>query len=156
MFKLIKNKIDLTSSKNHGAQVVNSVNEKTKKIDEKKKINEFIPKEIIIKKEFDKFEEVKRIYESGGELRELAGEDKARIFVKGKYYPALITTRSLGDEIASQIGVKSNPHISTYKLEDRINYYLLLCTDGIFNAVKIEDIVSIIENNDFCIFIFLN
>jgi serine/threonine protein phosphatase PrpC len=110
-----------------------------------------------LNKNFDKFEEIKRIYESGGEIRELAGEDKARIFVKGKYYPALISTRSIGDEIASQIGVRAEPHIVRYKLDDKINYYLLMCTDGIHNVVKIEDIVTIIENNDVCnIYLFFS
>ena len=32
-------------------------------------------------------EELRRIYESGGEIRKLAGEEKSRIFVKGKYWP---------------------------------------------------------------------
>ena len=102
----------------------------------------------LLNKNFDKFNEVKRIYESGGEIRELAGEDKGRIFVKGKYYPAILTTRSIGDVIASQIGVVSTPHICRYKMDPKIDYYLLMCTDGISNAVKIEDIVTIIENHD--------
>ena len=80
----------------------------------------------------------------------MAGEDKARIFVKGKYYPAIISTRSIGDEIASQIGVKSDPHICRYKMDPKINYYLVMCTDGVSNAVKIEDIVTIIENHEVC------
>ena len=101
-------------------------------------------------KNFDKFDETRRIYESGGEIRELAGEEKARIFVKGKYYPALITTRSIGDEIASQIGVKSEPHITCYKLNEKIEYNILMCTDGITNALKIEDVVGIVENSDVC------
>jgi len=104
----------------------------------------------ILNQDFDKFEEVKRIYESGGEIRILSGEEKARIFVKGKYYPALTTTRTIGDEIASQIGVKPDPHIVRYKLDEKTNYYLLLCSDGISNVLKIEDIVNIIENNDVC------
>ena len=70
--------------------------------------------------------------------------------MKGKYYPALITTRSIGDEIASQIGVKPEPHISCYTLNERIDYHLLVCTDGISNVLKIDDIVGIIENNDLC------
>lgn len=101
-------------------------------------------------KNFNKFDETKRIYESGGEFRQLAGEDKSRIFVKGKYYPAIITTRSIGDEIGSQIGIKSEPHIISYKLKEKIDYNLLICSDGISNAVTIEDIVGIIENNDTC------
>lgn len=99
-------------------------------------------------KSFDKFNETKRIYESGGEIRQLAGEDKSRIFVKGKYYPALITTRSIGDEIASQIGVMSEPHITTYSLKEKVDYYLVLCTDGISNVMEINDLIEIIENND--------
>jgi serine/threonine protein phosphatase PrpC len=42
------------------------------------------------------------------------------------------------------------PHLTYYKLKEKIEYNLLMCTDGISNAIKIEDIVGIIENNDVC------
>lgn len=130
---------------------INSARKASAEGEKQTKLQNFLfQKENVVNKDYDKFEEIKRIYESGGEIREIAGEEKARIFVKGKYYPALITTRSIGDEIASQIGVQHEPHITKYRLDEKINYYLLICTDGISNAVKIEDIVTIIENNDVC------
>jgi serine/threonine protein phosphatase PrpC len=95
-------------------------------------------------------EEVRRIYECGGEIRKLAGEEQSRIFVKGKYFPGLINTRSLGDQIGSQIGISSVPHISKYSFHEKFNYYLLICTDGISNVLKTENLKSTVENNDGC------
>ena len=65
--------------------------------------------------------EIRRIYENGGEMRKLLGETKCRIFVKGKYFPGLINTRSLGDQIGKGIGILSTPHITTFKLEKFTN-----------------------------------
>lgn len=95
-------------------------------------------------------DEVRRIYENGGEVRKLAGERIWRIFLKGKYFPGLICTRSLGDLIGREIGVISTPHIVKYQCDERYNYYLIMCTDGISNNVTIDKMVSIIEANDLC------
>ena len=65
--------------------------------------------------------EIRRIYENGGEIRKLIGENKRRIFVKGKSFPGLINTRSLGDQIGKGIGILSTPHIRTFKLEKFTN-----------------------------------
>jgi serine/threonine protein phosphatase PrpC len=104
---------------------------------------------------FDMDQEVKRIYECGGEIRRLAGEDQSRIFVKGKYFPGLINTRSIGDQIGSSIGISSIPHTSQTIFNDKFNYYLLLCTDGISNVLNVENLKSIIENNEGCNFILI-
>jgi serine/threonine protein phosphatase PrpC len=101
-------------------------------------------------KNFDMNDELRRIYECGGEVRKLAGEDKFRIFVKGKYFPGLINTRSLGDQIGSNIGVMQTPHISKYVFQEKNKYYLIMCTDGVTNVLKNDAIVNIIENNDLC------
>ena len=93
-------------------------------------------------------EELRRIYEYGGEIRKLAGEEKSRIFIKGKYYPGLINTRSLGDQIGMGIGIISLPHIARYNLSDTNNYHLMICTDGISNVSKPDKLVNIVENND--------
>lgn len=103
-----------------------------------------------VHKNFDINEELRRIYECGGEIRKLAGEEKSRIFVKGKYFPGLINTRSLGDQIGNSIGVLQTPHICKYPFQEKNNYYLIMCTDGISNVLKNEAIVGIIENNDVC------
>ena len=96
---------------------------------------------------FDIKEELRRIYESGGEIRKLAGEEKSRIFVKGKYFPGLINTRSIGDQIGASIGIICTPHVSKINFNDGI-YYLVIATDGIINVLKAENIISIIENSD--------
>jgi serine/threonine protein phosphatase PrpC len=93
-------------------------------------------------------EEVRRIYECGGEIRKLAGEEQSRIFVKGKYFPGLINTRSLGDQIGTNIGISNIPHITKYAFHEKFNYYLLICTDGISNVLKVDNLKSTIENND--------
>ncbi len=103
-----------------------------------------------VHKNFDINEELRRIYECGGEIRKLAGEEKSRIFVKGKYFPGLINTRSLGDQIGNTIGVLQTPHICKYPFQEKNNYYLIMCTDGISNVLKNDSIVGIIENNDVC------
>ncbi len=92
--------------------------------------------------------EIRRIYEHGGEMRKLLGETKSRIFVKGKYFPGLINTRSLGDQIGKGIGILSLPHITTYKLNKGISYYLLMCSDGINNVFPIMKLVNIIQENE--------
>lgn len=95
-------------------------------------------------------EDLRRIYENGGEVRKLAAENRSRIFVKGKYFPGLINTRSLGDQIGSTIGVLPVPHIGRYQMNPNKNYHLIVCSDGIYSAVKVDNIVSIFENNDNC------
>ena len=95
-------------------------------------------------------DEIRRVYEKGGEIRNLAGEPIWRIFVKGKYFPGLMNTRSLGDLIGREIGVISEPNIVKYQCEEKFNYYLIICTDGISSYISIEKMVSIIEANDLC------
>ena len=94
--------------------------------------------------------EIRRIYEHGGELRKLQGETKSRIFVKGKYFPGLINTRSLGDQIGKGIGVISTPHISKIKLSKDKNYFILMCSDGISNVISTDKLVHLFQANDTC------
>lgn len=95
-------------------------------------------------------DEVRRIYENGGEIRNLLGERVNRIFIKGKYYPGIINSRSFGDLIGRKIGIISEPHINKYKCDEKINYYLIICTDGIHQTVSINKMMNIIESNDLC------
>lgn len=98
--------------------------------------------------------EIRRIYENGGETRRLSGETKSRIFLKGKYYPGVICTRSLGDQIGNGIGCLAIPHITTYELKKGVNNYLFMCTDGISNVLSHDKMISIIQSNDFCIYYY--
>ena len=92
--------------------------------------------------------EIRRIYEHGGEIRKLLGEVKSRIFVKGKYFPGLINTRSLGDHIGKGIGILYEPHISKCRLSRGQKYFLLMCSDGIGNVCNITKLVNLVQRND--------
>lgn len=92
--------------------------------------------------------EIRRIYENGGETRQLSGETKSRIFIKGKYFPGMIITRTLGDQIGNGIGCICVPHVSKFILQKDIKYYLLICTDGINNVLSYDKMISIILNNE--------
>ena len=92
--------------------------------------------------------EIRRIYEYGGEIRKLLGEEKSRIFVKGKYFPGLINTRSLGDHIGKGIGILCKPHVTKFRLNKSQKYYLLMCSDGISNVCNITKLVSLVQRNE--------
>jgi hypothetical protein len=46
----------------------------------------------------------------------LQGDKKPRVYVRGRMYPGLSTTRSLGDLLAHQIGVTSEPSVKVINL----------------------------------------
>ena len=112
----------------------------------KNKLNE-IHYDSLIKPE-QIFTEIRRIYEHGGEIRKLLGEVKSRIFVKGKYFPGLINTRSIGDHIGKSIGIMFKPHVTKFKLNNSQKYFLLMCSDGISNVCTITKLVDLIQRND--------
>lgn len=63
--------------------------------------------------------ELNRIYINRGEVKTgltLTGDKKPRVYVRGRMYPGLSTTRSLGDLLAHQIGVTSEPSIKIHKV----------------------------------------
>ena len=49
-----------------------------------------------------------RIYSNMGEIRETS-DGEQRVFLRARMYPGLKTTRSVGDLLAHQIGVTSEP-----------------------------------------------
>lgn len=49
-----------------------------------------------------------RIYDNNGEVRQTIDQSD-RVFLRGRMFPGMKTTRSLGDLIAHQIGVTSEP-----------------------------------------------
>ena len=57
-----------------------------------------------------------RIYKNGGETRE--DEGCSRIYQRGRMYPGLKVSRSLGDILAHHIGVKSEPNVVIRELKN--------------------------------------
>ena len=112
----------------------------------KNKLNEINIESLIQPEQI--YSEIRRVYEQGGEIRKLLGEVKSRIFARGKYFPGLINTRSLGDYIGKGIGILFKPHITKFKLNNSQKYFLLMCSDGISNVCTITKLVDLVQRND--------
>lgn len=145
--KLMPSKFNITeltfNDSNFSEDLVNNFDELEKEI----KAQNEISVDFLIKPEGINTE-IRRIYEHGGEIRKLLGEVKSRIFVKGKYFPGLINTRSLGDHIGKGIGIMFEPHISKCRLGRSQKFFLLMCTDGISNVCNITKLVNLVQRND--------
>ena len=63
-----------------------------------------------------------------------------RIWVKGKDYPGIAMSRSIGDKIAHDIGVISEPDILCFNINDKCEY-LVIGSDGIWQYLE-NNIVS--------------
>ena len=145
--KLMPSKYNITeltfNDSNFSEDLVNNFDEQK---EETKKLNEISVDSLIKPEQINN--EIRRIYEHGGEIRKLIGEIKSRIFVKGKYFPGLINTRSLGDYIGKGIGIMFKPHITKFKLNMGQKYFLLMCSDGISNMCDITKLVNLVQRND--------
>ena len=95
--------------------------------------------------------ERKRIEKMGGivsQCNDLYDDGKKggpfRIWVKGRDYPGIAMSRSIGDKIAHDIGVISEPEIISYKIDDKCEF-LVIGSDGIWQYIKNENILDIIK-----------
>ncbi|CAE8619491.1 unnamed protein product, partial [Polarella glacialis] len=86
-----------------------------------------------------------RIMEAGGIVRKTGGDDTHEcVFVKDKLYPALATSRSIGDSVAHTIGVTAKPDVKVLIVEEGWNF-VLLCTDGVWDVMTSQEAVEVIE-----------
>lgn len=99
------------------------------------------------------FKERRRIEESGGEVKKLnnnLGPD--RVWVKDKHYPGIAMSRSLGDKFAKTIGVSCDPDIIEYALDENIDHYVIIASDGLWDHISNEEAEKIVTpcymNND--------
>lgn len=89
-------------------------------------------------------EEKQRIYSKGGEVRKWT-DGLDRVFVKGRVFPCLGTTRSLGDDIGALIGIDSEPEIITYDLTEQIDRFLLIGTNAVFAYLEDSEILNVVN-----------
>lgn len=90
-------------------------------------------------------EEKKRIYEKGGEVRRTTTSMEEKIFVRGRVYPCLSTTRSLGDDIGRLVGVIHKPDILTYDIIPGSDVFLMMGTDSFFTFLEDNDILNVLN-----------
>ena len=88
-------------------------------------------------------EEKKRILENGGEIHPYYDQDgfyegPDRIYVKGKTYPGLSLSRSIGDLEGKKIGIISKPEIIIKRIEEN-HKFIIMGSDGLWNVIKPYD-----------------
>ena len=94
--------------------------------------------------------EKKRIYENGGVVLKVLDEnDEAigpfRVWMKGKTYPGLAISRTIGDIDAKKIGVIPNPQFIEYTINPKTRY-VIVCSDGIWEFMSNEEVMRIANN----------
>ena len=94
--------------------------------------------------------EKKRIYENGGVVMKVLDEnDEAigpfRVWMKGKTYPGLAISRTIGDADAKKIGVIPNPQFIEYTINSKTRY-VIVCSDGIWEFLSNEEVMRIANN----------
>ncbi|CAG9324655.1 unnamed protein product [Blepharisma stoltei] len=89
-------------------------------------------------------EESKRIQESNGEIRALPDENIPRIFIQGKDYPGLSTSRALGDAVAQTIGVSPQPEYKDIQILEEFEY-IIICSDGVLEFISDQEAIEIVS-----------
>jgi len=87
-------------------------------------------------------EEKKRIEESGGQVKRLEGDIPYRIFLKGKLFPGLAMSRSIGDLKAVQCGVTCMPDVKTFKIDK--HEFFMLCSDGVWEFISSQEAIDMV------------
>ncbi|KAI9204149.1 phosphatase 2C-like domain-containing protein [Polychytrium aggregatum] len=94
--------------------------------------------------------ELDRVTTSGARVEQLyineQKEGPLRIFKGTLPYPGLVVTRSLGDAVASRLGVVSEPEVICTQISQH-DHFLVLGTDGVFDGLTIAEAVAIIKNH---------
>lgn len=96
----------------------------------------------------DLFEEATRIHQCGGRVLSYTDENgnpagPARVWLKEQNLPGLAMSRSIGDSIATSVGVIPEPEILEYTLTSQ-DKFLVVGSDGLFEFLANEEIVKIV------------
>ena len=91
--------------------------------------------------------EKKRIIENGGRVEKYSEKDGStkgpyRVWVQDEMYPGLAMSRSIGDFIATSVGVIPNPEIIEYNI-NKSSKYMIIASDGIWQFLSNEKVMSI-------------
>ena len=89
-------------------------------------------------------EEQSRIIRSGGEVEQLTNEfgmkvGPYRVFARGKDFPGIAMSRSIGDLVAKCYGVVAEPGITEYNINQQTKF-IILCSDGVWEFLSNENV----------------
>ncbi len=93
--------------------------------------------------------ERKRIEEYNGEVHKLIDEEEGeigpmRVFMKGEKFPGIAMSRSIGDKIASQLGVISLPDIREFDIDNNCKF-IVIASDGIWEFLSKEKVTHYVN-----------
>ena len=92
----------------------------------------------------ENIEEKERIEKNGGELRKIIEDNEEigprRVWVKGKKYPGIAMSRSIGDSVAKEIGVCSIPEIKEFFIDDDYYKFIVIASDGLWEFMSNEKV----------------
>jgi serine/threonine protein phosphatase PrpC len=88
-------------------------------------------------------DEHERICQSGGRVLPGASDGCERIWLKHQDTPGLALTRSIGDTIATKIGLISTPEILEYNLSPN-DGFIVLGSNGLFEFMTNEEVVKLV------------
>ncbi|KRW98657.1 Protein phosphatase 2C (PP2C)-like domain [Pseudocohnilembus persalinus] len=86
-----------------------------------------------------------RIYHNQGEVKILKNDYIPKIFVRGRDYPGLHISRSIGDKIAHKIGVSGQPDIREYDINKQLDYFLIICTQSVCEFLDPQEIYHVLS-----------
>ena len=89
-------------------------------------------------------DEIERIYKAGGEVRKMEEDFPHRVFFKGKNYPGIAMSRTVGDLLAQSIGVTCTPEVNCIDLTAQ-DEFLIACSDGVWEFISSQEAVEEIE-----------
>lgn len=93
----------------------------------------------------DQMEGKEEMHENWGDM--VLGEevdilgDPPRVWIAGKNYPGTAFTRSLGDKLAKDVGVTSEPEILARELTSN-DHILIVASDGIFEFITNQEAID--------------
>ena len=92
-------------------------------------------------------EERERILMSGGVVEQMKDEfgegcGSYRVWIKGKDYPGLAMSRSIGDLKGKEVGVIPNPGILEYDLNSSTRF-VIACSDGVFEFMNNQSVMEL-------------
>jgi serine/threonine protein phosphatase PrpC len=92
-------------------------------------------------------EEQKRILMSGGVVEKMKNEfgqgvGPFRVWARGKEFPGLAMSRSIGDLNGKNIGIISDPGILEYDLSESTKF-IVVCSDGVWEFLTNENVINL-------------
>ena len=95
-------------------------------------------------------EERKRIVNAGGDVHRYfsPGGDQngsMRVWIQNQAVPGLAMTRSFGDVIGQRAGIISDPDIVEHHIEPGTDAFLIMASDGVWDAMSNDEVVGILE-----------